>query len=112
MSGTCYRVDLSDGYFVMRYVYRRRVVRLERLQRIEFIPSDGDGGKAMFDVALDDASHFRVAANESSRRMMEQIVERRPEVRMIGNIRPPKLSRLPRTRRDDEFWSRRGRRAR
>ena len=37
---TCYRVEVSDGYLVMRYLYRRRVVRLEEVRRIEFIEPD------------------------------------------------------------------------
>ena len=64
---TCYRVEVSDGYLVMRYLYRRRVVRLEEVRRIEFIETDEESSSPKkFDVSLRDGSHFRVTANRST----------------------------------------------
>jgi hypothetical protein len=102
---SCYRIDLSDGYLVMRYVYRRRVVRLEQVRGIEVIASVASK-VSKFEVSLDDGSHFRVEENKSTRQMMESIVQRRPDVLVIGNIQPrPKVPQPPKTRRDDGFWS-------
>ena len=102
---SCYGIKLSDGYLVMRYLYRRRVVRLEEVRRIEFIESDEESSSPeKFVVSLDDGSSFRVAANRSTRGMMESIVQRQPDVVVIGTIWP--LTKLPPpTQQDDEFWS-------
>ncbi len=111
---TCYRLEVSDGYLVMRYLYKRRRVPLAQVRRIEFIERDDDTS-AKFDVALLDGSDFRVTANASTRRMMDAIVQRQPDVVAIGNIWPPtKTSTVPdedvsKTHRDVEFWSRRRR---
>jgi hypothetical protein len=102
---SCYRIDLSDGYLVIRYVYRRRVVRLEQVRGIEVIASVGSY-VSKFEVSLDDGSHFRVEENKSTRQMMESIVQRHPDVLVIGNIRPlPQVPQPPKARRDDGFWS-------
>ena len=114
---TCYRVEVSDGYLVMRYLYRRRVVRLEEVRRIEFIEPDDEESSSpkKFDVSLRDGSHFRVTANRSTCPLMEAIVRRQPDVVVIGQIppttiKPPPMTTLPpRTREDNEFWSGRGR---
>jgi hypothetical protein len=53
---TCYRVEVTDGYLVMRYLYRRRSVRLEEVQCIEYIAQDEDT-PAKFDVLLRDGMH-------------------------------------------------------
>jgi hypothetical protein len=124
---TCYRVEVTDGYLVMRYLYRRRSVRLEEVQCIEYIAQDEDT-PAKFDVLLRDGSHFRVVANQSTRALIEAIVRRQPDVLVIGQIspptklpptgtklrptgtKPPPMTKLPpRTRDDNEFWSGRSR---
>ena len=54
---SCYSIKLSDGYLVMRYLYRRRVVHLEKVRRIEFIESDQESSSPeKFIVSLDDGS--------------------------------------------------------
>ena len=68
---SCYRIDLSDGYLVMRYVYRRRVVRLEQVRGIEVVAFPSSFSK--FEVSLDDGSHFRVEENKSTRQMLSLI---------------------------------------
>jgi hypothetical protein len=118
---TCYRVEVSDGYLVMQYLYRRRVVRLEKVRRIELIePDEESSSPAKFEVSLDDGSSFRVTANRSTRPLMEAIVRGQPDILVVGQIspptkprpwtKPPPMSKLPpRTQEDNEFWSGRGR---
>ena len=106
---TCYRVELSDGYLTMRYLYRRRVVRLDTVRGIRLVDSDDDS-PTKFEVSLDDGSRFRVTANRSTRPMMESIARRQPDVVVVGDITAAtKLPPPPRTRSDDEFWSRKSR---
>ena len=103
---SCYSIKLSDGYLVMRYLYRRRVVHLEKVRRIELIEPDQESSSPVkFEVSLDDGSSFRVTANSSTRRMMESIVQRQPDVVVIGDIWPstklPSTKLPPRTQEDD-----------
>ncbi len=85
---TLWSVRLSDGQLELQYVYRRRVIRLEQVQRIEFIPkrSGESGSPPKFAVFLDDGSSFRVAANDETRQLMHSIRLRNPSVRIEGSI--------------------------
>jgi hypothetical protein len=66
------------------------------LRVVKFIESDEEGSSpAKFVVSLDDGSSFRVAANRSTRGMMESIVQRQSDVVVIGTISP--LTKLPPT---------------
>ena len=110
---TCYAVELSDGHLAMRYLYRRRVVRLDEVRGIRLVDTDDDDGPTKFEVSLDDGSNFRVTTNRSTRRMMESIAQRQPDVVVTGDVTPAtELPPLPpRTRSDDTFWSRKTRRS-
>jgi hypothetical protein len=79
------------------------------LRVVKFIESDEESSSPeKFVVSLNDGSSFRVAANRSTRAKMESIVQRQPDVVVIGTIWP--LTKLPpTTQQDDEFWSGGGR---
>ena len=85
---TLWTVRLSDGQLELQYVYRRRVIRLEQLQRIEFIPrrSGESGSPPKFAVFVDDGSSFRIAANNETRQLVHSIRLRNPSVRIEGSI--------------------------
>jgi hypothetical protein len=85
---TLWSLRLSDGQLELQYVYRRRVIRLEQLRRIRFIPkrSGESGSPPKFAVFLDDGSSFRVAANDETRQLMHSITRRDPSVEVDGTI--------------------------
>jgi hypothetical protein len=101
---SCYKIQLSDGYLELRYLYRRRVVPLDAVRRIEFIEHDEDS-PAKFVISFDRGSPVRIVMNSSTRRMMGSIVSRRPDIVLLGsNWPPPDLPSM--TQQGREFWSR------
>jgi hypothetical protein len=77
-SAQSFRLELTDGYLSLRYVHRRRVIRLNTIHSIGY--SHAMETTPKFLIRCADGKTIEIEDNGSTRRLMRLMMDLRPEI--------------------------------